>query len=204
MYSGDIYSFGKGAKAVAMKGKYSRDDTTITPGPGAYNARLNVIKEHTGSVKMSQAERRTFAKAGDDKPGPGMYAGNLNSFGKGAVAVSIKGKYSRNEEITPGPGAYTARVDITKGHTGSIRMSKAQRQTMAHSKSEIPGPGMYGGNLNTFGKGTKAVTISGKYTRDDSTVSPGPGAYSAHLGAVRQHIGSVRMAQAERKTFAHG
>jgi hypothetical protein len=53
MYSGDIYTFGKNAKAAGMKGKQTRDDTTITPGPGAYNARLTVIKEHTGSVKMS-------------------------------------------------------------------------------------------------------------------------------------------------------
>jgi hypothetical protein len=62
-----------------------------------------------------------------------MYSGNLNTFGKGAVAASIKGKYSRNEEVTPGPGAYTARIDITKGHTGSIRMSKAERRTLGHS-----------------------------------------------------------------------
>jgi hypothetical protein len=47
MYSGDINSFGKGSKAVSMGKKYARDDSSITPGPGAYSARVDVVKGHS-------------------------------------------------------------------------------------------------------------------------------------------------------------
>ena len=80
MYAGDLYSFGKNAKAVTIGMKKSRDDSTISPGPGAYSSKYQATKEIAKSMRMSQSQR--FFDKGDDKPGPGMYAGELSSFGK--------------------------------------------------------------------------------------------------------------------------
>lgn len=51
--------------------------------------------------------------------------------------------------------------------------------------SENPGPGMYSGNFNSFGKNAPSVTIGGKPVRDDSTITPGPGAYQAKVDAIK-------------------
>jgi len=44
MYTGDLNTFGKNAPSVSLRGRPSRDDSTISPGPGAYQAKLDVVK----------------------------------------------------------------------------------------------------------------------------------------------------------------
>jgi len=53
MYTGDLNTFGKNAPAVSLRGKAPRDDSTLTPGPGAYQAKVDSIKLGGGSIRMS-------------------------------------------------------------------------------------------------------------------------------------------------------
>lgn len=79
LYSGDLNTFGKDGKKIALRGKSQRNDHTISPGPGAYDSKLHVIKEHQASFRMASSERKTTfgnitsRSQGDDQPGPGMY-----------------------------------------------------------------------------------------------------------------------------------
>ena len=55
--------------------------------------------------------------AQDDKPGPGMYAGELSSFGKAGFGVSIGAKPKVDySTLSPGPGAYDANLEVIKEH----------------------------------------------------------------------------------------
>jgi hypothetical protein len=55
MYSGDINTFGKESKGVFIGKKYARDDSTITPGPGAYSARVDIVKGNSQSMRLGSA-----------------------------------------------------------------------------------------------------------------------------------------------------
>jgi hypothetical protein len=202
MYAGNLYSFGKDSKGVLISGKVKRDDSTLAPGPGAYNAS---VKEHGGAVRIGSSERKTFSYNNQDQPGPGMYSGEIYSFGKDAKGVLIRGKAQRNDStLSPGPGAYNASLEVVKEHSGAIRMGSAERRTVSYNNADMPGPGMYAGEINTFGKDAKGVSIRGKPNVDYSTLSPGPGAYNAKLEVVKEHQASVRIVSAERATFKGG
>ena len=68
----------------------------------------------------------------------------------------------------------------------------------------MPGPGLYTGDLNSFGKNAPSVLVRGKPKLDFSTLSPGPGAYSGRLDVIKEHNASVRLGSAERKTYYGG
>jgi len=122
-----------------------------------------------------------------EMPGPGMYTGSLETFGKNGKAVSIRGKPKTDySTIAPGPGAYNSKAEFVKSASQQYKMSRAERSTLlSKSISEMPGPGMYSGDLHSFGRGAAAVTIQGKYSRDDSTIAPGPGSYNRKDEVVR-------------------
>lgn len=66
---------------------------------------------------MGSQERKTIFMAQDDKPGPGMYAGELSSFGKAGFGVSIGAKPKVDySTLSPGPGAYDANLEVIKEH----------------------------------------------------------------------------------------
>ena len=56
--------------------------TADGPGPGAYNSKMDPIKESAPGVKMGQAPRGSAVK--NDMPGPGQY--NYNDGPKGGVS----------------------------------------------------------------------------------------------------------------------
>lgn len=132
-----------------------------------------------------------------------MYAGSLDTFGKTGKAVSIRGKPKNDySTIAPGPGAYNSKAEFVKANSQQYKMSRAERgNLLSKSLSEQPGPGMYSGDIHSFGKGAAAVTIGGKYKQDYSTVSPGPGAYNAALAVIKEQGRSMSVSQSERRTL---
>jgi len=203
MYAGDLYAFGKNGKAVSIGAKKARDDSTLSPGPGAYSSKYQATREAAKQMKMSQSER--FSDYGDDKPGPGMYAGDLNSFGKNGKGILIRGKQTQNySTVGPGPGAYNGTLEVVKESTATYKMGLQERKTVFMHQEDKPGPGMYASDLNSFGKGAKAVSIRGKQNIDYSTVSPGPGAYDAKLEVIKEHQVSYMMGSSDRLVHKGG
>ena len=82
---------------------------TEGPGPGAYDANSNATKsKNTYTYKFGSSKRADIvtSKSYIELPGPGNYNNEeVNSFGKHAVKVSIKGKpKDMKGSEAPGPG----------------------------------------------------------------------------------------------------
>jgi hypothetical protein len=51
---------GKNAPQITIRGKPIRNDDTISPGPGAYDGKVEQVKNQAVAVRMSSAERVTY------------------------------------------------------------------------------------------------------------------------------------------------
>ena len=56
----DLNLIGKDGPKITFRTKPIRNDDTISPGPGAYNSKVETIKNSAASVRMSSAERVTY------------------------------------------------------------------------------------------------------------------------------------------------
>jgi hypothetical protein len=80
-----------------------------SPGPGAYDGDTNTVKsKNTYTYKFGSSKRTDIvtSKSYMELPGPANYNNEeINSFGKNAVKVSIKGKAKDTKDSgVPGPG----------------------------------------------------------------------------------------------------
>ena len=73
-YSFDKGSIGRGGPSYTIKGKESRGDKSLSPGPGAYQADYAIVKDSLRSYKMGNTKRTDIvSKELVSSPGPGNY-----------------------------------------------------------------------------------------------------------------------------------
>lgn len=187
----------KGDKGFSLGGK-AKAKYNENPGPGAYDARNDLTKAATGSMRVPTAKRKTFMQeAPTEMPGPGNY--DQGSAFKGDKGFSIGAKQAAKYNENPGPGAYDARNDLTKAATGSMRVPTAKRKTfMEEAPTEMPGPGNY--DQGSAFKADKGFTLGGKQPQKYNE-NPGPGAYEARNEVIKASQPSMRLASAKRTTF---
>ena len=153
---------------------------TDAPGPGNYEPRPEIIKDRIKSAKISQGGKRGLQgnKSCIDLPGPGMYDSG-KKFGDDARKVTIQGKPNDNfRDLSPGPGAYDARDEMTKCKNPSYNLGHERRQSFLDKTAmQNPGPGSYTSQYKTFASDAPAVSIRGKPKDLQRNDSPGPGAY---------------------------
>lgn len=164
-----------------MGSKY-KPEVNSNPGPGQYDggAKEKVKGSRIGSaVRPGLWEKETK----DDKPGPGNYADETNTFGKavkGGANMGSKFKPEKNEN--PGPGQYSVSDSQTKKAGANQRISKAKRGEIweKQTKNDVPGPGNYMENTSSFANAKGGATMGGRY-REESNLNPGPGQYDLAL-----------------------
>ncbi|CDW83428.1 UNKNOWN [Stylonychia lemnae] len=108
-YDGNLNLIGKGGRQITVGGKAPRNDDTISPGPGAYDSKVDHIKNNNNSVRISSSDRKTYfagiqsGSQQNDLPGPGMYNPKLPP---GRAVVIDKNEKEKRDDGMPGPGHY--------------------------------------------------------------------------------------------------
>jgi hypothetical protein len=95
-----------------------------SPGPGAYDANVNAIKDKVKNTNFSKTERGSgfISKEEKSKPGPGNYTipdtKSSQAFKMGQrMAQAIKNN-------NPGPGMYDPNPSVVKDKTRSVKISQ--------------------------------------------------------------------------------
>jgi len=66
--------FGHDAVKVTISGKSKEHISTMSPGPGAYDSKNEVVREKSVSYKMGSSSRTEVVhKEHSERPGPGQY-----------------------------------------------------------------------------------------------------------------------------------
>ncbi len=97
-------------------------DALTSPGPGAYDANVNAIKDKVKNTGFSKTERGGFiSKEEKAKPGPGNYnipdTRSSQAFKMGQrMAHAIKNN-------NPGPGMYDPNPNVIKDSTRTVKLS---------------------------------------------------------------------------------
>lgn len=100
---GKSYTFGK---------EQSPGVGSLAPGPGAYDAKDEMVRSGSKQTKIGSAKRGTFVPTQiDEEPGPGMY--NVEDK-KGGGFTFGKEQPSHIDVNVPGPGAYDAKDSLVK------------------------------------------------------------------------------------------
>lgn len=100
-------------------------------------------------------------------PGPGSHTKSYSSFQTtNKVNFGIGRKETRNDN--PGPGQYNNKNTEIMVKSASVRIGSQARPDIWESKKEdMPGPGNYVQDINTFGKSVKgAAGMGSKYKPD--------------------------------------
>ena len=110
-------------------------------------------------------------------PGPGNYAEQKSTFGQTHNAPTMGAKIEERYNMNPGPGQYDADASKIRSEVaGSIRIGQAERQDhwVESSQTEVPGPGNYSDQTNTFGKAVQGGHMGSKL-KTQVNANPGPG-----------------------------
>ena len=152
---------------------------TISPGPGAYQPKADVILESDGrgySLGKSKGRNASSTKL---VPGPGSYNPQNNTSNRNI-------KFQKNERINalikkseiPGPGQYEAdKVAKSMYAAPGIKFSKGQPKL---KENNVPGPGNYEIKQIALDKRSAKFTKDKKNQVQVSKV-PGPGTYDQTL-----------------------
>ncbi|TNJ29372.1 SHIPPO repeat domain-containing protein [Giardia muris] len=130
-----------------------------SPGPGSYTSRDLDLKAKSPSFSMS----------GRVRPASGIRRSSI-----GGSFIDLSGQA---HEITPGPGAYDARLGQTRPR--SPASSFGVRTKRPELPKDAPGPGAY--NIATKLGGPSFSFGSRSPLRKPESASPGPGAYTPKL-----------------------
>lgn len=107
---------------------------------------------------------------------------------------------SKSQILSPGPGAYEPRDEVTKPKNPTFGMSKGQKGISRKDLS--PGPGAYDGTTKEFGQDAPKVTIKGRPQTAKANDLPGPGAYDNHHKTIDETSRSARGTSAMRNKSA--
>ena len=113
------------------------------------------------------------------------------------MGARIEERYNAN----PGPGQYDADASkIRSDVAGSVRIGQAERQDhwVEISKTELPGPGNYSDQTNTFGKAMQGGYMGSKL-KTQVNANPGPGQYEYEDKAIKQSAQLGIINQSERQ-----
>lgn len=159
------------------------------PGPGSYQPKDPKLSIGT-KVGFGTSVRSSMANSGKMFfPGPGAYE-LRNTMGSGLM-FTAKGKqptsYLSRSQSVPGPGAYSPSTRFTFGEAPKCGFGTSSRDSEAARASRTqgnPGPGAYemqyqGG----IGRDSKKFSATSRRRVHDlnSYLTPGPGAYNAHV-----------------------
>ena len=101
-------------------------------------------------------------------PGPGSHHSKSQScfFGTKGGGFGLTAPRKDIKNSNPGPGQYNEPgKSLTHLKSSAARIGSAQRKDLWEKevKGEVPGPGNYADETNTFGKAAKRITMGSKY-----------------------------------------
>ena len=99
-------------------------------------------------------------------------------------------KYKADVNSNPGPGQYDNDASKLRPKTGaSVRIGSAKRKELwdETSKEQLPGPGNYIDDRNTFGKAATGVASMGSKYKPERNENPGPGQYAINDSPTKQN-----------------
>ena len=98
------------------------------------------------------------------------------------------GKYKEEYNMNPGPGQYDNDASKLKPKLGaSARIGSAKREDIwKNSQNELPGPGNYISETNTFGQAARGIASMGSKYKPEKNSNPGPGQYSMNDSPTKQ------------------
>jgi len=112
------------------------------PGPGQYDISIQGVKDRTKTVKIGTSKRSELinSKSVQQFPGPGNYGEEINTFGRNAMKISLKGKpKERMGNQMPGPGSYdySQAYRMTKDKSHSVLIGSGKRSDIIDVKSAL-------------------------------------------------------------------
>lgn len=124
-----------------------------------------------------------------DIPGPGSYQQD-DKFGSNSKKYTIGSKKQQSyETLSPGPGAYNTKDNLTKSAVASYRQAQSKRtDVVSKERLNSPGPGNYSFDGKTVGKDVPSYTIGTKRNNQERSMSPGPGAYDGNKDVVKDKV----------------
>lgn len=178
------FGFGIGSRFGVSEGAFKQN-----PGPGAYQPKDPSLMVGT-KVGFGTSVRGSLGTSGTMFfPGPGAY--ELKNTMGGGLMFTAKGKqptsYLSRSQSVPGPGAYTPSTRFAYheppkcGFGTSSRDSEAARASRTQGN---PGPGAYEMQYHAgIGRDSKKFSATSRRRIHDlnSYLTPGPGAYNAHV-----------------------
>ena len=185
--------------------KKSRNYSSISPGPGAYNYKEFIGKE---GPKKSMGIKYNYRKFdGVDTPGPGHYnKSKIEYYLKKIPNIKI-GKSKRKNDLlnnptnsNPGPGQYNAdkTIKFIKVKIPSWKIGSSKRRSLSQSDKNVPGVGNYTIS-GTFGKNSPhySMRIKGILSNYSNDV-PGPGTYNNDKMNLYKHYPSWKIGTSQR------
>lgn len=187
----DTNTFGKAVKGGATMGSKFKPEVNSNPGPGQYDSEA---KEKVKGSKIGSAARPALwdKETKDDKPGPGNYMDDTNTFGKAAKSGAGMGsKYKPERNENPGPGQYDGDAIKNKKSCPNTKLSQAQRTDIwaEQTKQAQPGPGNYAVDSSTFNNAKGGATMGSKFKAEVNS-NPGPGQYSVSDAQTKKSAGN--------------
>lgn len=172
---------------TARRGNVPQTTSAKTPGPGAYSTPKSagpvIPKWRYASLLLNSIgkEQRSSLYKLQGGPGPGAYESRA-STGRAAPRYSMAGRpRSSGKDGSPGPGQYQPHYEARLGKT-SFGYSMSGRGGDVSARQNTPGPGAYNvashkdKRQGTFGR-------AGSRGAYQTSVSPGPGAYTPRSGS---------------------
>jgi len=150
--------------------------TGMSPGPGAYDARLR-----GGGLAYSMTPRRedvTSPKA----PGPGAYTIASTVGESKATGMGIGDRFGDRDKMksNPGPGAYFPKTDFVSDKERVPAFSMTARRSGGISARLYPGPGAYTPKMDSVKPSSPRSTLHPRINYPGgNTVTPGPDHYNA-------------------------
>ena len=169
------------------------------PGPGQYDPVMNKTMRPTSTYgKMGTTKRTELFNTKEGMPGPGHHSQSYSSFANAKVnnfGASSARKTSKNSN--PGPGQYSEHGrNMTHTKSASVQFGSTNRPDLwkKEVKGDVPGPGGYEDETNTFGKAVKGGASMGSKYKPSRNLNPGPGQYDADPSRVNaNNHGSMRI-----------
>jgi hypothetical protein len=101
---------------------YVSKEVMLSPGPGAYDANINAVKDKVRNVGFGKTQRSGFVGKDDKlKPGPGNYD-IPDTKNKQAYKIGTRINNAMRDN-TPGPGNYDPNVNVVKDSTRMVKIS---------------------------------------------------------------------------------
>lgn len=200
------YSFGK-----SKVPKYAEIKSN-TPGPGEYHEDVGILGKEGPKFTMGRSNKKSLfddhiSKTTSGELGPGYYATEPNVTNKTVQGFSMGKPHTiKEKKATPGPGEYELKEYFGKSNLNYNGVQQHGKKESIFSQnlkgSFTPGPGSYD-TPSTFDRPKTAITLRGKPTYVNNTITPGPGQYNINEASIvtQKRSGAYKVGTAKRKFF---